>query len=96
MWCCPRRPQGRVCPSSAAAVRRAAFDGGAATVALGAALHILIAFFVYAVMNLVVIPLSALHRGTMTWKTVANGLLIHMLGVGLPSALAGRMAAAKG
>jgi len=101
---------------------RASFDGGAATVALGAAIHFFIAFCVagtylalsrhvrvlaqrplvcgpvyglavYAVMNLVVIPLSAIHRGPMTLPVLANGLLIHLLGVGLPSALAARAAA---
>ncbi|MGH7570572.1 MAG: hypothetical protein ACREMK_01865 [Gemmatimonadota bacterium] len=42
---------------------------------------------VYAVMNVVVVPLSAVVVGTKTWPVVVNGLLIHMLGVGLPSAL---------
>jgi len=48
---------------------------------------------VYAVMNLAVIPASAIHRGPMTWPVLVNGLLIHVFGVGLPSALAARMAA---
>jgi hypothetical protein len=42
---------------------------------------------VYGVMNFVVIPLSATSRGALTTPIVANGLLIHVLGVGLPSAL---------
>jgi hypothetical protein len=44
---------------------------------------------VYAVMNLVVIPLSAAALGSGPTPAVvrANGLLIHMLGVGLPTAL---------
>jgi len=42
----------------------------------------------YAVMNLVVIPLSKIGGPSMPATPVlANGLLIHMLGVGLPSAL---------
>jgi hypothetical protein len=41
---------------------------------------------VYAVMNLVVIPLSAAAFGPPDAKGLANGLLIHALGVGLPSA----------
>ena len=45
---------------------------------------------VWLVMNFVVIPLSA--AGTPAFRTVVvvNGLLIHMLGVGLPSALFAR------
>jgi hypothetical protein len=42
---------------------------------------------VYLVMNLVVLPLSAAGRGSYAWPIVANGLIIHMLGVGLPSSL---------
>lgn len=42
---------------------------------------------VYAVMNLVVVPLSAAVVGSKTWPVVVNGVLIHLLGVGLPSAL---------
>ena len=42
---------------------------------------------VYAVMNLVVVPLSAAVVGHKTWPVIANGLMIHMLGVGLPSAV---------
>ena len=45
---------------------------------------------VYLVMNLVVLPLSAASPGSFTWPVVANGLLIHMLGVGLPSSLFAR------
>lgn len=47
---------------------------------------------VYAVMNAVVVPLSAAVVGTKTWPVIVNGLLIHMLGVGLPSALFARAA----
>lgn len=47
---------------------------------------------VYAVMNLVVVPLSAAVVGQKSWPVVVNGLLIHVLGVGLPSALAARAA----
>jgi hypothetical protein len=43
---------------------------------------------VYIVMNFVVVPLSAAGGGAMPpWPVVVNGLLIHALGVGLPSAL---------
>lgn len=44
---------------------------------------------VYAVMNLIVIPLSAAALGSGPTPAVvrANGLLIHMAGVGLPAAL---------
>ena len=43
---------------------------------------------VYAVMNLVVLPLSKVGGPSLPATAVlANGLLIHMFGVGLPSAL---------
>jgi hypothetical protein len=42
---------------------------------------------VYLVMNFVVIPLSATGRGALVWPVVLNGVLIHMFGVGLPTAL---------
>jgi hypothetical protein len=46
---------------------------------------------VYAVMNLVVIPLSAAPAAALpSGAALVNGLLIHMLGVGLPSALFAR------
>jgi hypothetical protein len=48
---------------------------------------------VYAVMNLAVVPLSAAEVGKPSPPVIANGLLIHMLGVGLPSALFARAAA---
>jgi hypothetical protein len=44
---------------------------------------------VYLFMNRVVIPLSAI--GTATWPALpvlANGLLIHAFGIGIPSAVA--------
>jgi hypothetical protein len=95
---------------------RDSFQGGAATAALGVALHFFIAFGIvltywlmsrrwtlllrrpvvggllyglaaYAVMNYVVIPLSAAARPAFSWPVFINGLLIHALGVGLPSAL---------
>jgi hypothetical protein len=48
---------------------------------------------VYAFMNLVVLPLSAAGSGGFPAPPVlANGLLIHALGVGLPSALFARAA----
>ena len=47
----------------------------------------------YAVMNLVVIPLSKIGGPTMPpLPVLANGLLIHMFGVGLPAALFARAA----
>jgi hypothetical protein len=51
---------------------------------------------VYGVMNLIVVPLSAAVVGSKTLPVVVNGLLIHMLGVGLPGALAARMALHRG
>jgi hypothetical protein len=48
---------------------------------------------VYAVMNLVVLPLSKVGMPAFPPNAVlANGLLIHMFGVGLPSALVARAA----
>ena len=47
---------------------------------------------VYFVMNEVVIPLSALNRSPYVLPVVVNGILIHMFGVGLPSAFAARKA----
>ena len=47
----------------------------------------------YAVMNLVVLPLSKVGGPSMPpLPVLANGLLIHMVGVGLPSALFARAA----
>lgn len=42
---------------------------------------------VYGVMNLVVLPLSAAAKAPFSWPVLINGLLIHVFGVGLPSAL---------
>lgn len=48
---------------------------------------------VYAVMNYLVIPLSAIGGGgSRSAAALANGLLIHALGVGLPAALSARAA----
>jgi hypothetical protein len=49
---------------------------------------------VYAVMNYAVVPLSAavVGSGPKPAAVILNGLLIHMLGVGLPAALFGAMA----
>ena len=47
---------------------------------------------VYLVMNFVVVPLSAAGRGPLSWPVVVNGVLIHMLGVGLPTSLFARVA----
>jgi hypothetical protein len=43
---------------------------------------------VYAFMNLVVVPLSAAGEPRFTAPVLVNGVLIHVLGVGIPSALA--------
>jgi hypothetical protein len=98
---------------------RAAYEGGAATAALGLGLHFFIAFgivavyvlasrwlpvlarrpwvygllyglLVYAVMNYVVVPLSAASLRPPSGLSLVNGLLIHALGIGLPSALFAR------
>ncbi len=43
---------------------------------------------IYAFMNLVVIPLSAIpNKQTFPWPTLITGLLIHMFGIGLSIAL---------
>ncbi len=47
---------------------------------------------VYLVMNLIVLPLSAVGRPTFVLPVVVNGVLIHMFGVGLPSSLFARAA----
>jgi len=46
----------------------------------------------YLVMNLVVVPLSAAGPSRHPIAVVVNGLLIHMIGVGTPAALAARAA----
>lgn len=46
---------------------------------------------VYAVMNLLVLPLSATTPGSYPPAVLINGILIHLLGVGLPIALIARM-----
>lgn len=46
----------------------------------------------YAIMNYVVLPLSAAATGTPSTLGLINGLLIHALGIGLPSALFARAA----
>lgn len=45
---------------------------------------------VYACMNLIVLPLSAASHGPPTLPVLVNGLLIHAVGVGVPSALFAR------
>ena len=49
---------------------------------------------VYLFMNLVVLPLSAAGRPTFVLPVVINGIVIHMLGVGLPSAFFAKAASA--
>jgi len=46
----------------------------------------------YLVMNLVVVPLSAANAAPKTLAVVINGVLIHIVGVGIPSALFARAA----
>ncbi len=41
----------------------------------------------YAIMNYVVVPMSAAVQGAFSLPVVVNGILIHMFGVGLPTAL---------
>lgn len=48
---------------------------------------------VWLVMNFVVLPLSAVTRNSLSMPVVANGLLIHILGVGIPAVLWARAAA---
>ena len=51
---------------------------------------------VYAVMNFVVLPLSAAPpRGVPAGAVLVNGLLIHAFGVGLPAALSAKRAQPK-
>jgi hypothetical protein len=50
---------------------------------------------VYVVMNYVVLPLSNAGAGKTSGIVVLNGVLIHMFGVGLPSMLFARSAAAS-
>jgi hypothetical protein len=45
---------------------------------------------VYAVMQLVVLPLSRVNRGTPTWSSMATMIAIHIVCVGLPIASAAR------
>ena len=47
---------------------------------------------VYAVMNVIVIPLSAARGGVPALVVLINGVLIHLVGVGLPAALSARAA----
>jgi len=47
---------------------------------------------VWLFMNFVVLPLSAAGRGPFVPASVANGLFIHVVGVGIPAALAARAA----
>lgn len=48
----------------------------------------------YLVMSRVVVPLSGAGGGAPTLPVMVNGVLIHIFGVGIPSALAARAAAA--
>lgn len=106
---------------AAGLIGRGAYEGGAATVALGVVLHYFIATMIVAtymlmsaraavltrrpilcgaaygivaflVMNLIVVPNSALGGRFPSGLPLVNGLLIHMLGVGVPAALAARAA----
>jgi uncharacterized membrane protein YagU involved in acid resistance len=47
---------------------------------------------VYAVMNFVVLPLSATGAPKFTWPVVVNGLFAHIFCVGIPAALTARRA----
>jgi uncharacterized membrane protein YagU involved in acid resistance len=53
--------------------------------------HVIICGALYGVgayffMNYVVIPLSATSRGAFVWPVFINGILIHILGIGIPAA----------
>ena len=50
---------------------------------------------VYFVMNDVVVPLSAAGRGPFVLPVFVNGILIHALGVGVPSAWFARLASVR-
>jgi hypothetical protein len=50
---------------------------------------------VYAVMNFIVIPLSAIGARSPSTAVLLNGLLIHALGVGPPAALSAQAARAR-
>jgi len=50
---------------------------------------------VYFVMNYVVLPLSAAGRGPFVLPVFINGILIHALGVGVPSAWFARLASLR-
>jgi hypothetical protein len=50
---------------------------------------------VYFVMNYVVLPLSAAGRGPFVLPVFVNGILIHALGVGMPSAWFARLASVR-
>jgi uncharacterized membrane protein YagU involved in acid resistance len=100
---------------------KASFEGGAATAALGLALHFLIALsmsavyylvsrrwprlwqrpvlcgagyglLLYAIMNYVVVPLSAAGPGSKDPLWVTLSIAVHMLLIGIPIALAVRRA----
>jgi hypothetical protein len=100
---------------------RASFEGGAATAALGLALHFFIALsmsvayyvaasrwpllrrravpcglaygvLLYAIMNHVVVPLSAAGRGSRDPLWIALTVVVHMVLIGLPIALFTRRA----
>lgn len=116
-------PATRVLQSVASGLLGAsAFEGGAATAALGLVLHFCIALIwaalfyiasrriallvrqpvlsgivygaiIYAAMNLIVLPLSAIPRKvTFPPLVLVTGLLVHMFFIGLPIALAVRRA----
>jgi membrane-associated HD superfamily phosphohydrolase len=51
---------------------------------------------VFLVMNLIVLPLSAIHaRGPFTLRGLIQGLLVHMILIGIPIALSVRMFSAR-
>jgi hypothetical protein len=49
----------------------------------------------YLVMNFVVVPLSAAPQGARTLPVIVNGVLIHIVGVGLPAAWFARAGAGR-
>jgi uncharacterized membrane protein YagU involved in acid resistance len=55
------------------------------------AVGLLYGILVYVTMNYVVVPLSAAVQGPFSLPVFVNGILIHIFGVGLPTALIVRM-----
>ena len=79
-------------PAAAAAAYVAASRRWRLLLARPVACGIAYGLVVYAVMQLVVLPLSRVTRGTPTLRSVAMMMAIHIVCVGLPIAFAARRA----